>query len=78
MGSYRRGEETSGDLDILISRDPSDGGTHSGQSIVEACVTLALMPFSLSPGVILKLVKELVALGIICHTVSSAWYRSPP
>lgn len=25
MGSYRRGEADSGDLDILISRDTSDG-----------------------------------------------------
>lgn len=29
MGSYRRGEETSGDLDILITRDPSDGKDHT-------------------------------------------------
>jgi DNA polymerase lambda len=38
MGSYRRGEETSGDLDILITRDPSDGGSHSGQSIEQVLV----------------------------------------
>lgn len=30
MGSYRRGQETSGDVDILITRDPSDGITHAG------------------------------------------------
>lgn len=29
MGSYRRCEETCGDLDILISRDPSDGKDHT-------------------------------------------------
>ncbi len=31
MGSYRRGEETCGDLDCLITRDPSDGKTHAGE-----------------------------------------------
>ncbi|EJU00591.1 Nucleotidyltransferase [Dacryopinax primogenitus] len=30
MGSYRRGAETVGDIDILLTRDPSDGRTHSG------------------------------------------------
>lgn len=30
MGSYRRGEANSGDIDILITRDPSDGKTHQG------------------------------------------------
>lgn len=31
MGSYRRGDSTSGDLDILMTRDPTlDGKTHSG------------------------------------------------
>ncbi|KAL1405924.1 hypothetical protein Q8F55_007604 [Vanrija albida] len=30
MGSYRRGAENSGDVDILITRDPSDGITHVG------------------------------------------------
>lgn len=30
MGSYRRGEADSGDIDILITRDPSDGKTHRG------------------------------------------------
>lgn len=30
MGSYRRGQETSGDVDILITRDDSDGSTHQG------------------------------------------------
>lgn len=30
MGSYRRGQETCGDVDFLITRDPSDGRTHSG------------------------------------------------
>ena len=36
MGSYRRGQEDSGDVDILITRDPSDGLTHAGvlQSLV--------------------------------------------
>lgn len=28
MGSYRRGEENSGDIDILFTRNPSDGITH--------------------------------------------------
>ncbi|OXH27539.1 DNA polymerase lambda subunit [Cryptococcus neoformans] len=30
MGSYRRGSETSGDVDILITRDDTDGKTHKG------------------------------------------------
>lgn len=30
MGSYRRGAESSGDVDILITRDTSDGITHVG------------------------------------------------
>lgn len=29
MGSYRRGQETSGDVDILITRDTADGLNHS-------------------------------------------------
>lgn len=30
MGSYRRGSKDSGDIDILITRNPSDGLTHAG------------------------------------------------
>ncbi|EJD51237.1 Nucleotidyltransferase [Auricularia subglabra TFB-10046 SS5] len=30
MGSYRRRKETCGDIDILITRNPSDGKTHAG------------------------------------------------
>ncbi|GJN87149.1 hypothetical protein Rhopal_000094-T1 [Rhodotorula paludigena] len=30
MGSYRRGAESSGDIDFLLTRDPSDGKTHEG------------------------------------------------
>ncbi|ADV23887.1 conserved hypothetical protein [Cryptococcus gattii WM276] len=30
MGSYRRGSESSGDVDILITRDDTDGKTHKG------------------------------------------------
>lgn len=30
MGSYRRGQESSGDVDILITRDTSDGINHAG------------------------------------------------
>lgn len=30
MGSYRRGNEDSGDVDILITRDTADGLTHAG------------------------------------------------
>lgn len=30
MGSYRRGAETSGDVDFLITRDDSDGSNHAG------------------------------------------------
>jgi hypothetical protein len=33
MGSYRRGEETSGDLDILITRDISQGNRRSSKCI---------------------------------------------
>jgi hypothetical protein len=30
MGSYRRGADNSGDVDILITRDTEDGRTHQG------------------------------------------------
>lgn len=30
MGSYRRGQETSGDVDFLITRDTEGGGSHAG------------------------------------------------
>jgi DNA polymerase lambda len=30
MGSYRRGAETSGDVDFLITRDTADGKDHAG------------------------------------------------
>ncbi|GAA6004892.1 hypothetical protein JCM10207_008444 [Rhodosporidiobolus poonsookiae] len=30
MGSYRRGEPTSGDIDILLTRNPGDGLDHTG------------------------------------------------
>ena len=49
MGSYRRGSENSGDVDILITRDTEDGRTHA--------------------GVMKKLIKGLVADGIITHEV---------
>lgn len=30
MGSYRRGALNSGDIDLLITRNPSDGKDHKG------------------------------------------------
>ncbi|GAA6048993.1 hypothetical protein JCM3770_005430 [Rhodotorula araucariae] len=30
MGSYRRGADSSGDIDLLVTRDPADGKTHEG------------------------------------------------
>ncbi|KAJ7628647.1 hypothetical protein FB45DRAFT_918865 [Roridomyces roridus] len=30
MGSYRRGKADCGDIDIMITRNPDDGGTHAG------------------------------------------------
>jgi hypothetical protein len=38
MGSYRRGEADSGDLDVLISRDTSDG--KGGSSKFSGCGTV--------------------------------------
>lgn len=34
MGSYRRGKPDCGDIDIMITRDPSDGRTHAGKPLV--------------------------------------------
>lgn len=57
MGSYRRGEANSGDIDILITRDPSDGKTHKGLigKVVEALSSkgfithaVSFTPFALS------------------------------
>ncbi len=31
MGSYRRGKADCGDIDIMITRDPSDGKNHAGE-----------------------------------------------
>lgn len=31
MGSYRRGAEDSGDVDMLLTRDTSDGFSHAGK-----------------------------------------------
>lgn len=33
MGSYRRGQETSSDVDILITRNTEDGLTHAGRLV---------------------------------------------
>jgi len=34
MGSYRRGADSSGDIDLLVTRDPSDGKTHEGAHLL--------------------------------------------
>lgn len=30
MGSFRRGQPSCGDIDIIVTRDVSDGKTHAG------------------------------------------------
>ncbi|KIY71874.1 Nucleotidyltransferase [Cylindrobasidium torrendii FP15055 ss-10] len=53
MGSYRRGKADCGDIDILISRDPSDGRTHEGilQELLERLVQAGIVTEHLAlPG----------------------------
>jgi hypothetical protein len=40
-----RGKATCGDIDILISRDPSDGKTHAGVSLRLLVGSIILVPF---------------------------------
>lgn len=40
MGSYRRGQADCGDIDIIITRDTSDGKDHRG-IIKQLCVLLS-------------------------------------
>lgn len=56
MGSYRRGAETSGDVDFLITRDDSDGLNHAGvirklvqKLTMRGIITHEVCPFSPSP-----------------------------
>lgn len=53
MGSYRRGKKDCGDIDILISRDPSDGKIHTG-------VLRKLLDLSRQAGII---TEDLTVLG---------------
>ncbi len=67
MGSFRRGEETSGDLDCLITRDTSDGKTHSGKLVQHGHDLLSITS---GTGLVGKLVDRLSATGFITHHVS--------
>lgn len=51
MGSYRRGQETSGDVDFLITRDTSDGITHAGllPRLVNALRVKGIITHNVSP-----------------------------
>jgi hypothetical protein len=71
MGSYRRGEDTCGDLDILITRDPGSGKGYKGKSIsLLPDVLLHGSDFRWS-GVLRELIIRLVEKNIVTHTVSS-------
>ncbi|KAL7424399.1 hypothetical protein Q5752_000081 [Cryptotrichosporon argae] len=50
MGSYRRGQDTSGDVDILITRDDADGIAHHGvlKQIIGTLTAQGIITHSLS------------------------------
>ena len=53
MGSYRRGQDSSGDVDILITRDTADGLNHSGviKRLVDRLQTRGIITHDVNSGV---------------------------
>lgn len=79
MGSYRRGEAASGDLDILITRDPSDGKDHRRELDCTPCMSTVCMLRHIGLDILRKLIERLVGKNVITFTVSfKALQRSIP
>jgi len=73
MGSWRRGAESSGDIDLLVTRDPSrDGKTHEGTSrsrtpsSSRTFADVACLP----AGLVKKLWKKMKEAGIAQYELS--------
>jgi len=60
MGSYRRGQETSGDVDFLITRDTADGLTHAGvlPQLVHALKLRGAITHDVSAGEVIGLIRS--------------------
>lgn len=62
MGSYRRGQESSGDVDILITRDTSDGITHAG--VLPRLIKALKMRGTITHDVCRYLLRDTRSIGI--------------
>lgn len=65
MGSYRRGSETSGDVDILITRDDTDGKTHKGaiKQLVDKLKAKGVITHEVRPSLVFQSMKTLIPCG---------------
>lgn len=62
MGSYRRGSETSGDVDILITRANTDGKTHKGaiKKLVDKLKAKGVITHEVRPLLVFQSMKTLM------------------